>query len=155
MCNFNFKTFMKYFLLLSILICNFVNAQVKWTHSEVSTSTSTTSNQIVITIHKIVFTANIQPDWHIYAQQQYYNFVGTATKIEVVGGEISGISEKGNIEHVYIKQLGISNWQFQNKVVYTVWFFSRQKDVTIKITYQTCTDEQCFPETIKEFKINL
>lgn len=97
--------------------------------------------------------------WHIYAQKQGKEFIGSATKFvfEKNAGVrlIGGVLEKGKKLTYSVKEVGITNFEYEG----TVMFVQRMvvspsvKVVKGSVTYQTCTHERCLSEKTVSFSI--
>jgi DsbC/DsbD-like thiol-disulfide interchange protein len=109
--------------------------------------------------YQVHLQATIKDGWHIYAQEQGSDFIGTATKIDfkkipgvTLVGKPAGIGKKDT----YIaKEAGVTNIEYAGKVdfVQEMTIKPGVKKVTGSLTYQTCTHEKCLPEETINFSV--
>jgi DsbC/DsbD-like thiol-disulfide interchange protein len=101
----------------------------------------------------------IDDGWHIYAQKQTKDFIGTRTKItldKIPGMTLIGTpAELGKKDTYTVKGVGIRNYEYVGKVdfVQKVSLRPGVKSIAGTITYQTCTHEKCLPETTISFTV--
>ncbi|WP_439697439.1 protein-disulfide reductase DsbD domain-containing protein [Mucilaginibacter sp. AW1-7] len=109
--------------------------------------------------YEVHLLCTIKAPWHIYAQKQGKDFIGTATKISfakqpgltLIGKPI----EKGKLEKFVNKEVDIVNLEYKDKVdfVQKVTIKPGIKEIKGTVHYQTCTDERCLPEASVSFTI--
>jgi len=109
--------------------------------------------------YEVHLLCTLDNEWHIYAQLQTKDFIGTATKITfnkqpgltLIGKPL----EKGRKDTYIVKEVGIKNYEYSDKVdfVQTVTLKPGIKEIKGSIRYQTCTHEHCLPETSLDFTI--
>jgi len=109
--------------------------------------------------YEVHLQCTLDDDWHIYAQKQGPDFIGTATKIILskqpglilIGKPV----EKGKKDTYVVKEVGIKNYEYANKVdfVQLVSIKPGVKEIKGKVIYQTCTHEHCLPEASLDFTI--
>jgi hypothetical protein len=141
-----------YFAIFSISI----SAQVTWTHTEVKKYHTYTSLEERVEYYEVKFIANIQDGWHIYSTYQDSNSIGQGTYILIKDtlSQVSGVSEKAELLK-RVDTLGFVNYEIYNTVIYTMWFFSKAKELTFYVTYQACTEHQCLPPDLITFSLKL
>lgn len=91
----------------------------------------------------------IDDGWHIYAQKQTNEFIGTKTKItfaKTPGLVLAGLPiETGKKEKYTVKEVGITNYEYAGIVdfVQKATIKPGTKELKGTITYQTCTHDHC------------
>lgn len=140
--------------LLLVLVC-LVKAQspVTWQY----TATKTGPGQFEVHLKAI-----IQEGWHVYAQDQPEDAIAVPTAIKFTGNPVLTLKgkpkEQGEKQHFKDSELGISAWQYANKVefVQKVTLKVRGKtNLNGSITFQACTDEKCLPPATIDFSVHL
>ncbi|MEY4279371.1 MAG: hypothetical protein RL377_1375 [Bacteroidota bacterium] len=141
-----------YFFLLVILMANSLSAQklnpVKWTFEAVKKSDKQ---------YDIIFTANVDAPWHIYAQ---FPKNPVPTKISINKNalvQLSGkIKELGALEKHFDKNLGTEIAYYSNKVQFVqsakLKVASKTK-LTGEIEYMVCNDNRCLPSAKIPFEV--
>jgi len=109
---------------------------------------------------EIHLTASLNPGWHIYSQTQHKDAIAVPTKIVFTKSPLLALAgnpkEVGKLEKYVLKELGVTNLQYDGKVdfVQRVQLTSAAKTkLTGTITYQVCTEERCLPEKTVSFSI--
>lgn len=109
--------------------------------------------------YEVHLQCTINDGWHIYAQKQGKDFIGTATKItftKAPGLTVTGKPiEVGKKETYTVKEVGITNFEYADKVdfVQKVTVQPGTKEIKGTITYQTCTHQMCLPEKTASFSV--
>jgi DsbC/DsbD-like thiol-disulfide interchange protein len=109
--------------------------------------------------YEVHLQCTVDEGWHIYAQQQGKDFIGTRTKIKlhlVPGLALVGkVAELGTKDTYTDPAVGISNVEYTGKVdfVQEVTLIPGIKSIRGSITYQTCTHKQCLPEQTINFSV--
>jgi len=145
------------FLLVSVLTVGIVSAQklnpVSW---------SFTSKKISNNEYEITMTATIQKGWHLYSQTQPKDAVAQPTTFNFNKNpllDFSGkVKEVGKLEKYKDKTLGVTSHQYSNEVSFVQRIKLKGKaktNVTGKLEYQTCDDEQCLPPKTIPISITL
>jgi len=113
-------------------------------------------------VYEVHLKATIQDGWHLYAQQQPENFIGTPTTIKFSKHPLlffeGKIKEIGVLEKSKEISLDIESWQYNNEVdfVQLVTLKSNVKtNLSGSIEFQVCTDEMCLQPAIVNFNIAL
>ena len=113
-------------------------------------------------VYEIHLKATIQGGWHLYAQQQPENFIGTPTTIKFSKHPLlffeGKIKEIGDLEKIKEISLDIESWQYNNEVdfVQRVKLKNNVKtNASGSIEFQVCTDEMCLQPAIVNFNIAL
>jgi len=102
--------------------------------------------------YEVHLRCKIDTGWHIYAQRQTAEFIGTRTKVEFgkqVGVIFSGLPVEHGKKEVYRnKEVGITNYEYAGVVdfVQRAEIKPGVKSVSANITYQTCTHQRCLTE---------
>ena len=121
-----------------------------------------TSKKISEKVYELHITATIENGWHLYAQKQPENFIGSPTAFKfnthpllVFKGKVK---EVGELKKTKEPTLGLESWQYANEVDFV-------QQVTVKgnvktavsgsIEFQVCTDEKCLPPSSVNFNISL
>lgn len=140
---------------LAVFAGSFVFAQnpVGWTFS---------SKKIGNNLYEVHLTANIQPGWHLYAQNQPEDAIAIPTSFTFNKNpllDLSGkVKEVGKLEKYKDDRLGVSAHQYSDKVdfVQVVKVKGAVKtNVNGKLEYQTCDDKKCLPPKSVNFSIAL
>ena len=148
---------MKKILTVNLLLAAalFVKAQspVSWQYSAIKTGPGK---------FEIHLKAVIQEGWHVYAQEQPEDAIAVPTAIKFTNNPIISLSgkpkEEGDKQHYKDADLGISAWQYADKVEFVQQVKLKTKGKTSlngSITYQACTDEKCLPPATIDFSIRL
>jgi hypothetical protein len=133
--------------LFAVLIAGAASAQklnpVSWAFS---------SKKISDNEYEIKMTATIQKGWHLYSQSQPKDAVAQPTSFNFNKNpllDFSGkVKEVGKLEKYKDKTLGVTSHQYSNEVSFVQRIKLKGKaktNVTGKLEYQTCDDEQCLP----------
>src|SRR3569833_1990954 len=102
--------------------------------------------------YEVHLQATIDDGWHLYAQKQTKDFIGTRTKItfkKIQGLILIGEPiEKGTKDTYTVKEVGISNYEYSGKVDFVQKLTLKRgiKEIKGTIRYQTCTHDHCLPE---------
>lgn len=110
-------------------------------------------------IYEVHLQVTIDKGWHIYAQKQTDEFIGTATKFTFTKAPnlvLMGIpKEVGKKETYELKEAGIKNYEYANQVDFVQKMAVKPgiKEITGNITYQTCTHDHCLPEKTISFNV--
>ncbi|MES2107946.1 MAG: protein-disulfide reductase DsbD domain-containing protein [Bacteroidota bacterium] len=110
-------------------------------------------------VYEVHLQCTIDDPWHIYAQKQTKDFIGTATKITFAkqpGLALKGIpAEIGKKDTYKDETVGILNYEFAGKVdfVQKVTIKPGLKEVRGMILYQTCTHEHCLTAQTIQFHV--
>lgn len=148
---------MKRFLLLSVVLAFAVtmNAQnpVSWSFSAKKVDDKT---------YEVHMTANIQPGWHLYSQNQPDDAIAVPTGFTINNNPLlkldGKVKEMGTMEKFHDKKLDVSANQYSNKVdfVQVVKLKANAKtNVTGSVEFQTCNDEKCLPPKTVNFSVAL
>ncbi len=103
--------------------------------------------------------ATIDDGWHIYAQKQGPDFIGTRTSLvlaKVPGLVLIGIpAEIGRKEKYENKEVGITNYEYAKKVdfVQKVKLPPGIKEIKGFVNWQACTHKMCLGEDHLDFII--
>lgn len=109
--------------------------------------------------YEVHIRATIDTPWHIYAQKQTKDFIGTATKIVFAkqpGLTLTGIpAEHGRKDTYKDETAGILNYEYAGVVdfVQKVTLGPGVKAIKGTITYQTCTHEHCLNAVTISFDV--
>lgn len=109
--------------------------------------------------YEVHLQCTIDDPWHIYAQKQTNDFIGTATKItftKQAGLILIGTpAEHGKKDTYKDETVGILNYEYAGKVdfVQKVTVMPGIKAISGTISYQTCTHEHCLTATSVNFTI--
>jgi len=141
-------------LFLSVLAANLAQAQIinaaHWAYG---------LKKIADNTYEVHLQCTIDKGWHIYAQEQTADFVGTATKITFIPSSgltlIGKPAEIGEKETYKVPDAGITNNELLGKVdfVQKVELKPGLKMIRGVIIYQTCTHEKCLTEQKLNFTI--
>ncbi|QKJ32851.1 hypothetical protein HQ865_24870 [Mucilaginibacter mali] len=110
-------------------------------------------------ISEVHLKCTIDEGWHIYAQKQTDEFIGTKTKIgftKTPGLTLIGTPvEVGKREKYTVKEVGITNYEYAGTVdfVQKATIKTGIKELKGTITYQTCTHDHCLAEKTIDFTI--
>ncbi|HET9430855.1 MAG TPA: protein-disulfide reductase DsbD domain-containing protein [Chitinophagaceae bacterium] len=147
---------MKYFLLLALAFAvSALNAQnpVSWNFS---------SRKVADKTYEIHMTANIQPGWHLYSQNQPEDAIAIPTGFTINNNPLlkfdGKIKEMGSLEKFHDKKLDVSANQYSDKVVFVqvVKLKANAKtNLTGSVEFQTCNDEKCLPPKTVNFNVAL
>jgi thiol:disulfide interchange protein DsbD len=126
---------------------------VNWTFS---------SKKISDNVYELQMTANIQNNWHLYAQAQPKDAIAIPTTFQFNGNplvQLDGrVKEAGKLEKFVDKDLGVSANQYSKQVLFTQRVKLKGKaksNVAGNVTYQTCDDKKCLPPKTVSFSIAL
>ena len=143
-------------LLSSALLIAFVGlAQkpVSWNYSAKKISDKT---------YEIHLSATIQDGWHLYAQSQSENFIGTATSIRFTKHPLVFFAGKptevGALEIKREPSLGVESREYKESVDFVQRITLKgeiKTNVSGSIEFQVCTDEMCLQPTIVRFSVPL
>ena len=105
---------------------------------------------------EIVFTATIDPGWHVYSTDIGDDGPTRATfhadKLE--GAELVGkLQPRGNVKEQYDEMFGATLRFFENNgaFVQKIRFTKPKYDISCYLEYGACNDEMCMPPTTVEF----
>ncbi len=102
--------------------------------------------------YEVHLQCKIDTGWHIYAQKQTKDFIGTATKItfaKTPGLQLAGTPVEHGKKDIYqIKAANITNYEYAGTVdfVQKIIVKPEVKEVKVAIQYQTCTHKKCLPQ---------
>lgn len=111
--------------------------------------------------YEVHLRCTIDDGWHIYAQKQTKDFIGTATKINFAKQPglvlIGKAIENGKKDTYRDEAAGITNYELSGVVdfVQKVMLKPGLKTLSGKIQYQTCTHAKCLNATDVNFKIQV
>lgn len=109
--------------------------------------------------YEVHLRAVIDSGWHIYAQKQSPDAVAIPTKIsftKTTGLALIGKpAELGKKEKFTVKEVGITNMEYSNKVdfVQRVTIKPGLKEVKGTITFQACTHKMCLQANTINFSV--
>lgn len=109
--------------------------------------------------YEVHLQCSIDYPWHIYAQKQGKDFIGTATKItfnKQPGLALTGIPiEHGKKDTYKDETVGILNYEYAGKVdfVQKATLKPGIKAITGTINYQTCTHDHCLTAVTINFSV--
>lgn len=109
--------------------------------------------------YEVHLRCTIDDGWHIYAQKQGAEFIGTRTRIALAKAPglvlVGQAAEIGKKDKYVAKEVGITNYEYAGKVdfVQKVTLKPGLKEIKGTITYQTCTHQRCLPETTINFSV--
>lgn len=143
------------FIALALVIGGVASAQnpVSW---------SFTSKKVSDKVYEIILTANIQPGWHLYSQNQPEDAIAQPTSFVFNNNPLLAfdgqVKEVGKLEKYRDDKLDVSANQYSNKVefIQVVKLKGKVKTaVTGKLEFQTCDDKKCLPPKTLPFTIAL
>ena len=112
--------------------------------------------------YEVHMTANIQPGWHLYSQNQPDDAIAVPTGFTINNNPLlkldGKVKEMGTMEKFHDKKLDVSANQYSNKVdfVQVVKLKANAKtNVTDSVEFQTCNDEKCLPPKTVNFSVAL
>jgi thiol:disulfide interchange protein DsbD len=112
--------------------------------------------------YEVHMTANIQPGWHLYSQNQPDDAIAIPTGFTINNNPLlkldGKVKEMGTMEKFHDKKLDVSANQYSNKVdfVQVVKLKANAKtNVTGSVEFQTCNDEKCLPPKTVNFNVAL
>jgi hypothetical protein len=144
-----------FFILSGLLVSTMGQAQkpVSW---------SFVTKKIADKVYEIHLKASIEDGWHLYAQKQPDNFIGTPTSITFIKHPLLVFSGKpievGQLEKKKEPTLDIESWEYKGGVdfVQRVSLKNNVKaNVTGTIAFQVCTDEKCLQPATVNFSVTL
>lgn len=109
--------------------------------------------------YEIHLRCTLDEGWHIYAQKQTMDFIGTKTRImfdKQLGLVLIGTPEERGKRITYEnKEVGVTNYEYSGVVdfVQKAVIKSVTKKISGTVTYQTCTHKQCLSEKTISFSI--
>ena len=144
-----------YIALLSFFMVGMASAQienpVKWSY---------TSKKISDKVYDIYVTANLDPKWHIYAQDAGEGPEPTSLsfgKNPLV--KLDGkVKEDGNLEKEYDKNFGSELKFYSNKVSFVQRVKLKSSVATVvkgSINYMVCNDRKCLPPKAVPFAVKI
>lgn len=143
-----------FFTCLGVLAisCGMAQQPVKWTCE---------AKKISEKVYEVHLKASIQDGWHLYAQEQPENFIGSPTTIKFNKNPLlvfSGKTEEiGKLEKRKEPTLGTEAWQYRNEVVFVQNITLRNNSVKTRIggsvEFQVCTNEKCLPPATTSFSL--
>ena len=156
---------MRYLLTLVLLFTAFfaVNAQV-FTSSENSQIADPIEWEATVdkendSIATLIFTAKLEPGWHLYSQ--YVGDEGpiptTFTFTSSKGIELIGEMTEPDVPAVYDDVFGMDIKFFKNEAVFRqkVRILDPEAVVEVEVEFMVCDDEQCLPPDVVPFQISL
>jgi Disulphide bond corrector protein DsbC len=138
-----------------LLFAGMLNAQINnpvtWTY---------TAKKIAAKTYELQMTANIDGNWHLYAQDagegpEPTSFVFTANPLISFDGKIK---EVGNLEKSYDKNFKSVLRYYGKKVVFVQKVQVKSAIATVvkgTVTFMVCNDRQCLPPRDLPFTINV
>lgn len=142
-------------LLVLVFSVTALNAQnpVSWNFS---------SRKVADKTYEIHMTANIQPGWHLYSQNQPEDAIAIPTGFTINNNPLlkldGKIKEVGSLEKFHDKKLDVSANQYSDKVIFVqvVKLKANAKtNLTGSVEFQTCNDEKCLPPKTVNFNVAL
>ena len=133
-------------------------------YTEKPVTWSYTAKKISDKTYEIHLKATIRHGWHLYAQAQPENFIGSPTSIKfnkhpllVLDGKIK---EVGKLEISKEPSLDIESWQYNDQVDFVQRVVLKNKNnvktnISGSIGFQVCTDELCLQPVTVNFNIVL
>lgn len=113
-------------------------------------------------VYEIQMVATIQSGWHLYSQSQPKDAIAQPTSFSFNRNpliDLDGkVKELGKLEKYKDDVLGVSAYQYSDKVVFVQKIKVKGKvktAVTGKLEFQTCDDEKCLPPKTVNFSITL
>jgi len=111
---------------------------------------------------EVHLTANIQPGWHLYSQEQPDDAIATPTSVKINNNPLlkldGKVKEVGDMEKYKDKILGISAHQYSKTVDFVQLVkmkSSAMTNVSGSVAFQTCDDKKCLPVKTVNFNIAL
>ena len=109
------------------------------------------------TTAEIVFSAAIEPGWHVYSTElgQDGPIEATFNVVKMEGAELIGkLTPRGKVTEQYDQMFGMTLRYFENQGVFVqkIRFTQPQYDIECFLEYGACNDEMCLPPTQVEFK---
>ena len=106
---------------------------------------------------EIVFTATIDPGWHVYSTElgQDGPIEATLHTERMQGAELVGkLTPRGKVMEQYDEMFGMTLRFFEHSgaFVQKIRFTKPQYDISCYLEYGACNDEMCLPPTQVEFK---
>ena len=106
---------------------------------------------------EIVFSATIDPGWHVYSTDlgQDGPIAATFTAVKMEGAELVGrLTPRGKVLRQYDNMFGMELKFFENKAAFVqkIRFTKPQYDIDCFLEYGACNDEMCMPPTQVELK---
>lgn len=125
-------------------------------------SWSFASKKIDANTYEVQLIANIQPGWHVYSQDQPSDAIAVPASFSFNRHPLlqfdGKVKEVGKLEKFKDKVLGVTAYQYSEKVVFVqkVKVKGNAKTaVSGKLEFQTCNDEKCLPPKTVSFSVNL
>jgi hypothetical protein len=136
---------------LLVMTAGFSQKPVNWNYSV---------KKISKKVYEVHLKATIEDGWHLYAQQQPDNFIGTKTTIKFNQHPLlffnGAVKEVGSLQRSKEPVLETESWQYKNEVdfVQKITLKSNGKtNVTGSIEFQVCTDDKCLPPDTVQFNV--
>ena len=109
------------------------------------------------TTAEIVFSATIEPGWHVYSTDlgQDGPIEATLNVVKMEGAELMGrLTPRGTVTEHYDQMFGMTLRYFENKGAFAqkIRFTQPQYSIDCYLEYGACNDEMCMPPTQVEFK---
>ena len=109
------------------------------------------------TTAEIVFSATIEPGWHVYSTDlgQDGPIEATLNVVKMEGAELMGrLTPRGTVTEHYDQMFGMTLRYFENKGAFAqkIRFTRPQYSIDCYLEYGACNDEMCMPPTQVEFK---
>ncbi|MBC7934280.1 MAG: hypothetical protein H7Y86_02820 [Rhizobacter sp.] len=121
---------------------------------------SFTSKKIADKVYEVYITANLDPKWHIYAQDAGEGPSPTAVnfvKNPLVSFD-GKVKEQGSMEKEYDKNFGSVLKFYSTKVIFVQKIKLRSNVATVlkgSVNYMVCNDKKCLPPKDVTFSIKL
>ena len=135
-------------------------AQNPYAQSPVSWNFS--SKKVSDKTFEVHLTANIQPGWHLYSQEQPDDAIAIPTSVKINNNPLlkldGKVKEVGSMEKYKDKILGISAHQYSKTVDFIQLVKMKSNamtNVSGSVAFQTCDDKKCLPVKTVNFNIAL
>lgn len=113
-------------------------------------------------LFEIHITANMNPGWHVYSQNQPKEAIALPTKIKFslnpMIKHLGKLKEIGKKEKQEIKNIGIVQYDYGGTVDFVQVIMIKAKiktNISGTVSYQACTDEMCRPANTISFSLSL
>lgn len=121
-----------------------------------------TSKKIAEGVYEVQMVATMKPGWHLYSQSQPSDAIAQPTSFYFTKHPLldfdGKVKEVGKLEKYKDETLGVSAYQYSEKVVFVQKVKIKGKAKTAvsgKLEFQTCNDEKCLPPKTVNFSISL
>ncbi|MES2329271.1 MAG: protein-disulfide reductase DsbD domain-containing protein [Bacteroidota bacterium] len=106
--------------------------------------------------YELHITATIEKGWHLYSQNQPKDAIALPTSLQLKPNPIvipiGKWDETGKKEVYKNETIGVMQYQYSNQIefIHKIQLKnSSRTNVSVKVTYQVCTDEKCLnPQTV-------